>query len=45
MLSLAANIHSIITQTARLARDMWNSTNLNDIWENEHRLWEDIGLP
>jgi len=24
---------------------MWNSTNLNDIWENEHRLWEDIGLP
>ena len=45
MLSLAASIHSIITQTARHARDMWNSTNLNEILENEHRLWEDIGLP
>ena len=45
MLSLAASIHSVITQTARLARDMWNSTNLNDIWENEHRNSEDIGLP
>ena len=42
MLALAANIHSIITQTARLARDMWNSANLNDIWENELRKWEDI---
>ena len=42
MLSLAASIHSIITQTARLARDMWNSTNLNDVWERELRQWEDI---
>jgi len=42
MLALAASIHSIITQTARLARDMWNSTNLNDVWERELRQWEDI---
>jgi len=42
MISLSMTIHSIVTQVARLARDMWNSTNLNDIWENEHRKWEDI---
>jgi len=42
MLALAMSIHSIITQTARLARDMWNSTNLNDVWERELRKWEDI---
>ena len=42
MLALRLTLSSIITQTARLARDMWNSTNLNDIWENEHRQWEDI---
>jgi len=42
MLALAVSIHSIITQTARLARDMWNSTNLNDVWERELRKWEDI---
>ena len=40
MLALAVSIHSIITQTARLARDLWNK--VNDIWENEHRQWEDI---
>ena len=42
MLSITNTIHSIAIQVARLARDMWNSTNLNDIWENEHRQWEDI---
>ena len=42
MLALAMSIHSIIIQTARLARDMWNSTNLNDVWERELRNWEDI---
>ena len=42
MISLYMTIHSIVTQVARLARDMWNSTNLNDVWENEHRKWEDI---
>ena len=42
MLSLTNTLHSIATQVARLARDMWNSVNLNDIWENEHRKWEDI---
>jgi len=39
-LSLALN--SMVTQVARLARDMWNSTNLNDVWERELRKWEDI---
>ena len=42
MLALRLTLHSMATQVARLARDMWNSTNLNDIWENEHRKWEDI---
>jgi len=41
MLALRLTLHSIITQTARLARDMWNSTNLNDVWERELRKWED----
>ena len=41
-IALKLTLHSMATQVARLARDMWNSTNLNDIWENEHRQWEDI---
>ena len=41
-MALSLALGSIVTQVARLARDMWNSTNLNDIWENEHRVWEDI---
>jgi hypothetical protein len=42
MLALRLTLYSIVTQTARLARDMWNSTNLNDVWERELRKWEDI---
>ena len=42
MIALRLNIRSMVTQTARLARDMWNSTNLNDVWERELRKWEDI---
>ena len=42
MLSIANTLRSVITQTARLARDMWNSTNLNDVWDRELRKWEDI---
>ena len=42
MLALRLTLHSMATQVARLARDMWNSVNLNDLWENEHRQWEDI---
>ena len=42
MLTLALSLHSVVTQVARLARDMWNSTNLNDVWERELRKWEDI---
>jgi|TARA_R100000750_G_C2267523_1_gene66162 hypothetical protein len=40
--ALKLNLRSMAVQTARLARDMWNSVNLNDLWENEHRQWEDI---
>jgi len=42
MLALRLTLHSIVTQTARLARDMWNSVSLNDVWERELRKWEDI---
>jgi len=42
MLALRLTLHSIVTQTARLARDMWNSISLNDVWERELRQWEDI---
>jgi len=41
-MSLKLTLHSMANQVARLARDMWNSTNLNDVWENEQRNWEDI---
>jgi hypothetical protein len=42
MLTLALSLHSVVTQVARLARDMWNSISLNDVWERELRKWEDI---
>ena len=42
MIALRLNLRSMVTQVARLARDVWNSVNLNDLWENEHRQWEDI---
>jgi len=42
MLALRLTLHSIAVQTARLARDMWNSISLNDVWERELRKWEDI---
>ncbi len=40
MLNLGLRITSMVTQTARLARDLWQT--VNDIWQNEHRKWEDI---
>ena len=40
MLNLGLKLSSVVTQTARLARDLWET--VNDIWENEHRKWEDI---
>ena len=40
MLNLALKLASMVTQTARLARDLWGS--IVDKWENEHRKWEDI---
>jgi|TARA_R100000750_G_scaffold22755_1_gene14913 hypothetical protein len=39
-LKLALNLRTTITQTARLARDLWSK--VNDTWENELRKWEDI---
>ena len=40
MLSLGLKLTSIVKQTARLVRDLWNS--INDTWNNELRKWEDI---
>ena len=40
MLGLRLRLSSVVTQTARLARDLWRT--INDVWENEHRKWEDI---
>ena len=40
LLNLQLKLSSFITQTARLARDLWNK--VIDIWENEHRKWEDV---
>ena len=40
MLNLILKLSSMVTQTARLARDLWNT--INDTWENEARKWEDI---
>ena len=38
--ALKLTLSSMAMQTARLARDLWNK--INDIWENEYRVWEDI---
>ena len=40
MLSLSLKLKSHITQTARLARDLWRL--VIDTWDNEHRKWQDI---
>jgi len=40
MLNLGLRLSSFVTQTARLARDLWET--INDVWENETRKWEDI---
>ena len=40
MLNLGLRLSSFVTQTARLARDLWET--INDTWENEARKWEDI---
>ena len=37
---LRLTLKSTAMRTARLARDLWGK--VNDIWENEHRVWEDI---
>ena len=40
MLNLQLKLTSFVTQTARLARDIWQI--VNDTWQNELRKWEDI---
>ena len=40
MLSLGLRLTSFVIQTARLARDLWQT--INDVWENEARKWENI---
>ena len=40
MLNLQLKLTSFVTQTARLARDLWNS--VKDTWQNEHREWQKI---
>lgn len=35
-------IMQAVHQMARLARDMWNSISLNDVWEKEQRKWDNI---
>jgi hypothetical protein len=40
MLGLRLKLQSVITQTARLARDLWST--INDTWQLEERKWEDI---
>jgi len=40
VLNLGLRLTSIVKQTARLARDLWET--INDTWENETRKWEDI---
>ena len=39
-LKLGLNLRTMVTQVARLARDLWST--VNDPWELELRKWEDI---
>jgi len=40
MLRLGLRLGTVVTQTARLARDLWGK--INDVWELEERKWENI---
>tara|TARA_R110002167_G_scaffold329729_2_gene536415 strand:- start:570 stop:695 length:126 start_codon:yes stop_codon:yes gene_type:complete len=40
MLALKLGLRSFIARSAAIARDLWQL--VNDIWQNEHRKWEDI---
>ena len=40
MLNLGLKLTSFISQSARIARDLWNI--ITDVWELETRKWEDI---
>ena len=39
-LKLSLNLRTMVTQTARLVRDLWQT--VSDPWELELRKWEDI---
>ena len=40
LLNLQLKLLSVVTQTARLARDLWRL--VIDTWDNEERKWQDI---
>ena len=40
MLALRLGLRSLVARAAAVARDLWQL--VNDLWENEHRNWEDI---
>jgi hypothetical protein len=40
VLALRLGLRSLVTRTAAIARDLWET--VNDVWENETRKWEDI---
>jgi len=40
MLTLKLGLRSFVTRSAAIARDLWEL--VDDLWENEHRKWEDI---
>ena len=39
-LGIQLGISNLVHQTARLARDLWNS--VKDTWQNEQREWQKI---
>jgi hypothetical protein len=40
MLKLGLSLGTMVTQTARLARNLW--ARISDVWELEERSWEKI---
>ena len=39
-LGTVLRLETAVMQVARLVRDLWSS--ISDVWELEHRKWEDI---
>ena len=40
ILNIQLKLQSMVTQTARIARDLWRL--VIDTWDNEHRKFQDI---